>query len=118
MPLASATGGNAMLAGLKGTGSTNTIPYVSLHTGSPGTTGANEYAGVTRQACSWNDPSAGSMTNSSALSFTTDGTTPVTHCGCWSLVSGGVYSIGLALTGNVTAVNITAAAGALAFTGS
>jgi hypothetical protein len=114
MALASAAAANAALNGLAGVGNTNVIPYVSLHTGAgPGTTGANEYAGVTRQACSWNAAGSSAMTNSSALTFTTDGLTAVTHIGTWSLVSGGTYAIGAALTSNVTAVSITVAAGAI-----
>lgn len=113
MALASAAAANAALNGLAGVGNTNVIPYVSLHTATPGTTGASEYAGVTRQACSWNTASGGAMTNSSALTFTTDGGSAVTHIGTWSLASGGTYAIGAALTSNVTAVSITVAAGAI-----
>lgn len=113
MPLAAAAAANAALNGLDGTGSTNVIPYVSLHTATPGTTGASEYAGVTRQACSWNAASGSAKTNSSALSFTTSGASAVTHAGTWSASSGGTYAVGLALAAPVTAVNITVAAGAL-----
>lgn len=113
MALASTTCINAALDGIRGGTPTNQIPFVSLHTASPGTNGANEYAGVTRQACSWNAASGGSMTNSSSLSFTTSGATQVTHIGTWSLVSAGVYAIGAALTSGVTAVTITFAPGSI-----
>lgn len=113
MALASDAACNAALNGLAGVGSTNVIPYVSLHTATPGTTGASEYAGVTRQACSWNAAATHAMTNSSALTFTTSGASAVTHIGTWSAVSSGTYAMGAALTANVTATSITIAAGAI-----
>lgn len=118
MSLASTTCANAALDGIRGGTPTNQIPYVSLHTASPGTNGANEYAGVTRQACSWNTPSGGAMTNSSSLSFTTSGATQVTHVGTWSASTAGVYAIGAALTSGVTAVTITFAAGSISLSAS
>jgi len=123
MSLASATAENAALSGLKGTGSTNVIPDVSLHTASPSTTGANENAnsgGYARQACSWNAPSGGSMTNSTSLSFSTGGTVAVTHFGTWdsATYAAGTYAIGGALTPSVTAASITIAAGALTLSAS
>lgn len=114
MALASPTALNQALDALSG-GATNLLGFIALHTGSPGTTGLLEYAGVTRQACTWNAAAAGSKTNSSALTFTTSGATPVTHLAGWSLVSAGVYGIGAALTSNVTAATITVAAGAITF---
>lgn len=78
MALASATACNQSLDGLSGTVSaTNVIAYVSLHTASPSTTGANEVSGggYARQACSWNAASGSAKTNSSALTFTTSGDT-------------------------------------------
>lgn len=113
MALASVTAENAALNGLDGTGSVNQVPFVSLHTATPGTTGASEYAGVTRLACSWNAAASGAKTNSTALSFTTSGATPVTHIGTWSLVSAGVFAIGMALGSTVQAATITIANGAV-----
>lgn len=118
MALASAAAENAALNGLDGTGSTNVIPDVSLHTASPGTTGANENANsgsYARLACSWNAASGGSKTNSTALTFTTGGTVAVSHAGTWSspTYAAGTYAIGMALTSSVTSVTITVAAGAL-----
>lgn len=121
MPLASATATNQALNGLDASGTpANVIGFVSLHTASPGTTGANEATGggYARQACSWNAASAGSKTNSSSLSFTTTGATANTHFGASSLVSAGVYGIGGALGSSVTAVTITVAPGALTLTAS
>lgn len=118
MALASAAAENAALNGLAGVGSTNVIPFVSLHTATPGTNGASEYAGVTRQACSWNAASGGAMTNSTALTFATSGASAVQFIGTWSLVSGGVYAIGAGLGANVTATSITFAAGAISLSAS
>lgn len=112
MPRASAAAANAALNGLDGTGSTNVIPFSSLHTADPGTTGASESASTTRQATSWNAAASSAKTNSGALTFTTPGTTACSYMGTWSLVSAGNYAIGGALASAVTAVTITVAAGA------
>lgn len=99
---------------------TNHIGFVSLHTATTTTTGASEATGggYARQACTWNAASAGSKTNSSALSFTTTGATAHTHFGAWTLVTAGVFGIGGALNSSVTAVTITVAAGAITLSAS
>src|SRR5690349_15543666 len=104
MALASSTACNQALNGLDASGSpTNIIGFVSLHTASPSTTGANENANsgsYARQACSWNAASSGSKTNSSSLTFATAGSTAVTHFGAWSsgTYAGGTFGIGGALS--------------------
>lgn len=118
MALASTTAANAALDGLAGTGSTNYMTHVSLHTATPGTTGASENAnsgGYARQACSWNAASGGTKTNSTALTFSTAGSVPVTHIGTWNSATygGGSYAIGAPLASSVTAASITVAAGAI-----
>lgn len=118
MARASAAAENAALNGLDGTGATNTIGFVSLHTGDPSTTGANENANVgsyARQACTWNVASAGSKTNSSALTFATAGSVAVSYFGTWNNATygAGTYSIGGALASSVTAASITVAAGGI-----
>jgi len=120
MPLASGAAEAAALNGLDGTGSTNVIPDVSLHTSSPSTTGANENANTgsyARQACSWNaaNSGTGTKTNSTALTFATAGSVPVTHFGTWNSATygAGTYAIGGALTSSVTAASITFAAGSI-----
>lgn len=123
MALASANATNAALNGLAGVGNTNVITHVALHVSSPGTDGSNENANsgsYARQACSWNAASGGSMTNSSALSFSTLGSVQVTHIGCWNSATygGGNYAIGAALTAGVTATSITIAAGAITLSAS
>ncbi|HSZ38475.1 MAG TPA: hypothetical protein VK817_00810 [Trebonia sp.] len=110
---------NAALDALANTApSVNYLGFASCHTNTPGTTGANEYAGVTRLAETWNAASAGAKTNSGTLSFTTSGVTAVTDFGFWSLVSAGVYGIGAHLSSPVTAVTITVAAGAISLAAS
>lgn len=119
MALASSTAENQALDGLSG-GTTNVLAYVSLHTGSPSTTGANETTGgsYARQSCSWNAASGGAKTNSSALTFSTAGTTAITYVGTWSAATAGTYGIGAALGSSVTAASITVAAGAISFSAS
>lgn len=123
MALAGTAATNAALNGLDGTGSTNTVPYVSLHTATPGTTGTSENANAgsyARQACTWNAASSGAKTNSTALTFSTAGSTAVTHIGTWSsgTYGGGTYSIGAALGSSVTATSITIASGAISLSAS
>lgn len=111
MPLASVSAEDAALAGLA-----TVLTDAALHTGSPGTTGANENpatGGYTRVAAgSQSTPSGGSMANATGWSFTTAGTTPITHLGYWSALTVGTYEIGLPLGASVTATAITVAAGA------
>lgn len=123
MALASAAAENAALNGLDGTGNTNVIPDVSLHTATPGTTGASENANTgsyARQACTWNAASGGSKTNSTALSFSTANSVAVTHFGTWSSATygAGTYAIGGALGSSVTAASITIASGGITLTAS
>lgn len=108
----STTAANQALDALSG-GTTNVLAYAQLHSGDPSTTGANELGSTTRQACSWNAASARSKTNSSALTFSTPGTTAATYFGTFSASSAGTFGIGGALTASVTATSITVAAGAL-----
>lgn len=122
MALASNTALNQALDALSG-GTTNVLTAVSLHTATPSTTGASENANsgsYARQACSWNAASSGSKTNSSSLSFSTGGSTAVTHFGTWSSATygAGTYGIGGALASSVTATTITIAAGALTLSAS
>lgn len=119
MPLASTTAENQALNGLDASGTpTNLMAFTSLHTASPSTTGANEYAGVTRQATSWNAAGSGSKTNSTALTFSTSGASAVTHVGQWTAVSSGTYGIGAALASSVQAASITVASGAITYSAS
>jgi hypothetical protein len=123
MARASAAAENAALNGLDGTGSSNTIPDMSLHTADPGTTGASENANTgsyARQAVTWNAASGGSKTNSTGVTFSTAGTVAVGYIGTWnSLTYGaGTYAIGAPLTASVTSTSITIASGAASFSAS
>lgn len=76
--------------------------YVALHTGDPGTTGANEMSNATysRQTATWNTISAATSvtTNSSVVTFPTDGNgETVTHGSVWHGSSGGTFLFGGAL---------------------
>lgn len=92
--------------------------WMSLHTGDPGTTGANEYAGVTRLQFAAGAAAGGSISNTAGLSFTTSGSSPVTHIGIWDAVSGGNFVIGAPLGSQVTAATVTFAIGAASFAAS
>jgi hypothetical protein len=111
---------NAALDALANTApSVNYLGFASCHTTpGPSTTGANEYAGVTRLAETWNAASSGAKTNSGTLSFTTSGASAVTDFGFWSLVTSGVFGIGAHLSSPVTATTITVAAGAISLSAS
>lgn len=118
MALASATAIQAALDGLNGSNATNYIGYVSLHTASPGTNGANENANsgsYARQACTWNAASSSQKTNSTSLTFSTLGTVAVTHFGTWNSATygAGTYAIGGALNASVTSTSITIASGGI-----
>lgn len=94
------------------------LDFLALAVGDPGTTGANENANsgsYARQGVTWNAASGGSKTNSSAESFSTLGTVAVSHFFTASSGTYGAATFGLggSLTSNVTAANITVAAGAL-----
>jgi hypothetical protein len=92
--------------------------WMSLHTADPGTTGASEYAGVTRLQFPSGTASGGALSNTSALNFTTSGATPVTHIGIWDAVSAGNFVIGSALSSSVTAASIQFAIGQASFSAS
>ena len=92
--------------------------WMSLHTADPGTTGASEYSGVTRQQFPAGAASGGAISNTSQLSFTTSGALPVTYIGIWDAATAGNFVIGAALSSSVTATAITFAAGAASFSAS
>jgi hypothetical protein len=65
--------------------------YVSLHTGDPGLTGANEVTGgsYARVLCnSWNASSGGNKTNSADILFSGMPAVTITHAGVWDAASG------------------------------
>ena len=66
--------------------------YLSLHTGDPAGTGANECAGgsYARVATVWSAPSAGSSTGAATLINVPPSTT-ITYWGVWDAASGGSF---------------------------
>ncbi len=77
---------------------TDDATWVSLHTGPPGTTGANEVTGgaYTREQTTWGAISGGSRTGSQVSVDVPSGVT-VTHWGLHTLASAGVYYAGFEL---------------------
>lgn len=95
MPLSTA-GKNLALNALKGTNPTTPITHASLHTASPGDTGANEVTGgspaYARKAIAFNAASSGAMDDSTnGAVFDVPASTTVTHCGFWSASTAGTF---------------------------
>jgi hypothetical protein len=92
-----------------------TTYYASLHHGSPGTTGANEFTGgsYARQPVVFGAASGGVIANNAALSWTNLGTSSADYVGFWSAASGGTFHGAIAASSPPTANPITAAIGAL-----
>jgi len=72
--------------------------FISLHTGDPGGTGANEVTGgsYARVATAWGATSGSQSTGSAAVLNVPAGTT-ITHWGLWTAGSGGTFYYGGAL---------------------
>lgn len=95
MPYSTA-GKNLMLNALKGTNPTTPITHASLHTASPGDTGANEVSGgspaYARKAIAFNAASGGTMDDSTnGAVFDVPASTTVTHVGFWSASTAGTF---------------------------
>ena len=75
--------------------------YISLHNADPGTTGASEVAGVTRQQTTWGSSSSGTA-NGSQVTFASVPAGAYTHYGVWTAASGGTFRWGFALSPGVT----------------
>lgn len=93
---------NAMLDGLDEADITTAqADYISLHTASPGKTGASEVTGgspaYARKAATWAVAASGAKALSAALTFDIPAGTTVTHIGLWTAVSGGTFLQGEAL---------------------
>lgn len=69
--------------------------FVSLHSGDPSTTGANEISGgspaYARKAITWNSASSGNLDSSNAPVFDVPSGTTVAWVGFWSASSGGTF---------------------------
>lgn len=92
--------------------------FLSLHSGDPSTTGANELTGgspaYARKAVTWAAASGGQRSNSAAITFDVPATT-VTHVGFWSAVTAGTF-YGYYPAGGFTPMAATLDAGTDAFT--
>lgn len=88
-----------------GTAVRPTAWYVSLHTGDPGTTGANEVLVATdgdyvRKSVTYSAASGGANASTGAVSWTVKSDSAgytVTHAGIWSASTAGTFYIGGAL---------------------
>lgn len=80
------------------------VTFLSLHTASPSTTGANEVAGgsYARVSVTWASASGGSGANSNSLTLNLPASTTAAYFGGFTAVSSGTYEIGGALSPNVT----------------
>lgn len=77
--------------------------WISLHDGSPDTTGDGEISGGTygRVATTWS-AAAGSSRSGSAVTLSVPAGTTITHFGIWSAGVGGTYKRGGALSTSET----------------
>lgn len=77
--------------------------YLSMHTASPGTTGANEVSGGSygRVATTWGTVAAGSVTGSQ-VTINIPASTTIVYWGLWDAVSGGNYYDGGTLPSSET----------------
>ena len=101
MSFLSTTAANLMLQWFLTTDSVTrpTAWYISLHTGDPGTTGANEVttgvdADYVRQAITFATPAAKQALSNAAVSWTAAAGTAgytVTHIGLWSAATTGTF---------------------------
>lgn len=92
--------------------------FGSLHTATPGTTGASEVTGGTyaRQGTTYGAASSGVEATTNAQNWTLMPSCTVTHFGEWTLVSAGTYLGGGALGSSLTVpagATVAAAIGAL-----
>jgi hypothetical protein len=85
--------------GLAGSGNN----YISLHTSSPSTSGANEVSGgsYARAQTTWSSSSAGSKAGSQ-VTLNVPASTTIEYFGFWSASSGGTYLGGGPLPNNET----------------
>jgi hypothetical protein len=81
-----------------------TTPWISLHTGDPGETGASEATGgsYVRQSASFDLAAAGATANTGAVTFTSMPSGTLTHVGVWDASSAGNFLWGGSLTASKT----------------
>lgn len=68
-------------------------PYVSLHTGDPGETGASEASGgsYVRKIAAFEAPASGATQNAANIQFTGMPAATITHLGIWDAESSGNF---------------------------
>jgi hypothetical protein len=78
-------------------------PWVALHTGDPGTTGANEVTGgsYARQQVNFNAAASKAAKNAASFSFANMPAATVTHISLWSAETVGTFLIGGALSESI-----------------
>lgn len=88
---------NTLAAAYAGSGS-----WISLHTASPGTTGASEATGgsYARQQTTWGSASGGVINGSAVTVPVPSGT--FSHWGLWTAATGGTFIDGGTLSSSVT----------------
>jgi hypothetical protein len=92
--------------------------WASLHTASPGQTGANEASGgsYARQSVTLGIAASGVKASTNSQTFTAMPSVTITHQGYWSAVSGGSWNGGTALGSSLvvpSGATVSAAVGAL-----
>ncbi len=107
---ASATSDSILNAFGNATSYTGTAtPFVKLHVGSPGSAGTSNAAGNTsRQALSFGTSSGGTMSNDTALTWTSVSTSETyTHYSIWDASSAGNFLASGAVTANAVVAGDT-----------
>jgi hypothetical protein len=97
----SATQAGNVLNLYRNTAGTALTPFVQLHTADPGAAGTTGISAgsTTRNAITWNAPSAGSMTLATLSAWTNGGTTEtISHVSLWTLAAAGVFLQSFALS--------------------
>lgn len=89
---------------MMGTYLTTIGTHLTLHSGDPGTTGANLVPTTARIAASWSVDADGDLTLSAQAAFVgAAANAPVSWVGIWSALTVGTFRGGFPLTGDTTA---------------
>jgi hypothetical protein len=89
----------AILGVWRGTAYAGVTAYCKLHIGDPGAAGtANASAVTTRNAVTWNAPSAGQMTLSALAAYSMTASETITHVSLWDSATAGNFLGSAALT--------------------
>lgn len=75
--------------------------WISLHSADPGTTGASEVSGTTRQQTTWGASSSGTASGTQ-VTFSSVPAGGYTHYGVWTAATGGTFRWGFSLAPGVT----------------